>query len=343
MKAVIATGGFPPASPQAFRDAKRPIPRPEGRDVLVRVEAVGVNPVDAKVFARLAPGQERILGWDARGVVTAVGPQCLKFAPGQAVFYAGDLTRTGSNAACQLVDERLAALAPASLSPAQAASLPLTGITAWEGLFDRLGFTPAKGANAGRSLLVIGGAGGVGSMVIQLAAWAGLAVAATAARPQSAKWCRELGASTVVGRDDLAAGLAAAGLPAVDAVFCTTHMEEHWAAMARVLAPQGAVCLIDDPAGPLDIALFKQKCARICWEFMFARSMFRTADMDRQGEILADIARLVDAGRLRTTLAETLDGLSAETVRAAHLRQSAGTMVGKQAIVLRPDGQSGEC
>ncbi len=332
MKAIIATGGHATKDPQAFREEQRPTPAPGDRDVLVRIEAVAVNPVDTKVFDRLVPGQQRILGWDARGVVAAVGAQARRFAPSQAVYYAGDLTRDGSNAEFQIVDERLVAPAPASLTPAQAASLPLTSLTAWEGLFDRLGLAAAENANQGASLLVIGGAGGVGSMIIQLAAWAGLTVAATAARPESAAWCRELGATVVVGRDDLPGALAAAGLAQVDAVFCTTHAEEHWANMARVLAPQGAVCLIDDPAGPLDITLFKQKSARICWEFMFTRSMFRTEDMARQALILESVAGLADAGRVRATLARTLEGLSAANVREAHLRQRTGGMVGKQVI-----------
>ena len=335
MHAIIAAGGFDPAAPQAFREEERPTPRPGGRDLLVRIEAVGVNPVDTKVFDRMAPGQERILGWDARGIVTAAGPDCRRFSPGEAVFYAGDLTRDGSNATYQLVDERLVGPAPSSLSPAEAAGLPLTSLTAWEGLFDRLDFIPAEGANAGRSLLVVGGAGGVGSMVIQLADWAGIAVAATAGRPESAAWCREIGASTVIGRGDLAAEMDEAGLPTVDAIYCTTHMEEHWTAMAKVLVPQGAVCLIDDPSGPLDITVFKQKAARICWEFMFARSMFRTPDMERQGAILESVARLVDDGRLRATLSRTLSGLSAASVREAHLRQRTGAMVGKQVITVR--------
>lgn len=334
MKAIVVTGGFDPAAPQAFTEKELPMPVPREGDVVVRLEAVGINPVDTKVFDRLAAGQERVLGWDARGVVTAVGPKAGRFEPGQAVYYAGELARDGSNAACQAVDARLVAPAPASLSPAQAAALPLTSLTAWEGLFDRLGFTPAEGANAGRSLLVVGGAGGVGSMVIQLAAWAGLTVAATAGRPESAAWCREIGAQTVLGRGDLAAEAQAAGLGDFDAIYCTTHMEEHWAAMARVVAPQGSVCLIDDPAGPLDITVFKQKAVRLCWEFMFARSMFATPDMARQGEILEQLAGLIDAGRLRPTLALTTQGLTAENVRQAHLRQRSGAMVGKQVITV---------
>lgn len=334
MNAIIATGGLAPEEQNAFAQREMPMPQPQGRDVLVQIRAVGINPVDTKVFGRLPKGEERILGWDACGVVSAVGPECTGFKPGQRVFYAGDLTRPGSNAEYQLVDERLVALAPASLSDVQAAVMPLTSLTAWEGLFDRLGFTAAQGANAGRTLLVIGGAGGVGSMLIQLGTWAGLTVVATAGRPESAQWCRELGAAVVIGRGDLDAELQAAGLSQVDAIYCTTHMEQHWAAMARVLAPQGSVCLIDDPTGPLDITVFKQKCARLCWEFMFTRAMFRTLDMQRQGQILAQVAQLVDGGVVRTTLSESLQGLTAENVRQAHLRQRGGAMVGKQVIAL---------
>lgn len=334
MKAILATGGFAATAPQAFREEERPVPEPAGRDILVRIEAVGVNPVDTKVFSRLAAGQEKILGWDARGIVASCGPEARRFSPGQAVFYAGDLTRDGCNATYQLVDERLVGPAPASLAPAQAAGLPLTSVTAWEGLFDRLGFTPAENANTGKSLLVIGGAGGVGSMLIQLAAWAGITVAATAGRPESAAWCRELGAAIVVDRTDLPQRMADAGMPHAQAIFCTTHAQEHWQAMAEILAPQGAICLIDDPTQPLDITLFKSKSARICWEFMYTRSLFQTEDMARQGEILESVARLVDTGRLRTTVAQTVAGLSAQTLREAHLRQSTGKMVGKQVIVL---------
>lgn len=171
-------------------------------------------------------------------------------------------------------------------------------------------------------------------MIIQLAAWAGLEVIATAGRPESAAWCLELGATAVIGRTELPARLEGVGRKLVDAIYCTTHAAEHWEAMAAVLAPQGAICLIDDPDTPLDITVFKQKSARICWEFMYTRSMFHTEDMARQGQILSTVAELVDSGRIRTTLAEAYQGLSAETVRAAHLRQRTGSMVGKQVITL---------
>lgn len=334
MKAIIASGGFEISSPEALREAELPIPTPNDRDLLVKIEAVAVNPVDTKVAERLMPGVERILGWDACGVVQAHGEKVRGFVPGQRVYYAGDLGRSGSNAEYQLVDERLAAAAPASLTSTQAAALPLTSLTAWEGLFDRLGFTAAAEANTGKTLLVIGGAGGVGSMLVQLGAWAGLTVIATAGREESGRWCQSLGAAHVIGRDDLPAELARIGIHEVDAIFCTTHMEQHWAGMAAAIAPQGSICLIDDPSGPLDITLFKSKAVRLCWEFMFTRSMYATWDMGRQGLILSRVAKLVDGGVIRTTLgAEPLHGLTADNVRLAHVRQRGAEMVGKQVIV----------
>lgn len=333
MHVIVAHGGKKPAEAGAFSKEERPVPVAQGRDILVKVQAAAINPVDTKVFERMPAGAERILGWDACGVVEAVGPEVTGFKAGDQVYYAGDLTRDGSNAEYQLVDERLAGKAPASLSVPQTASLPLTTLTAYEGLFDRLGFVAEEGANKGATLLVIGGAGGVGSMIIQLAAWAGLTVIATAGRPESAQWCRELGASAVIGRDNLAERLAAEGISQVDAIYCTTHLEEHWLAMSQVIAPQGRICMIDDPDAALDIRVFKQKSVRLCWEFMYTRSMFQTADMERQGMILEHVARLIDAGRVRTTLAKTIEGLSVESVQSAHLQQRTGRMVGKQVIV----------
>lgn len=333
MKVIVAHGGQNPADAGAFSEEERVMPEAEGRDILVKIQAAAVNPVDTKVFERMPAGAARILGWDACGIVEAVGSEGTKFKPGDRVYYAGDLTRDGSNAEYQLVDERLVGPAPISLAVAQAASLPLTTLTAWEGLFDRLGFAAEEGGNVGMTLLVIGGAGGVGSMIIQLARWAGMTVIATAGRPDSAQWCRDLGASVVIGRDNLAERLTAEGISSVDAIYCTTHLEEHWQAMSQVIAPQGRICMIDDPDAALDIRVFKQKSVRLCWEFMYTRSMFKTADMDRQGKILETVSRLIDAGRVRTTLAKTIEGLSVESVQAAHLQQRTGKMVGKQVIV----------
>jgi zinc-binding alcohol dehydrogenase family protein len=334
MQAVLAKGGLSPDAKGAFFSAELPDPTPGPRDLLVRVAAVSVNPVDAKVHGRMAAGEEKILGYDAVGTVAAVGGDVAGFAPGDRVYYAGDMTRPGCDATLHLVDARIAAKAPQTLDDAAAAAMPLTSLTAYEALFDRLGLVDAAGANAGRDVLIIGGAGGVGSIAIQLAAWAGARVVATASRPESAAWCRQRGAQLVLDHaKDLPAALAAAGIAGVPAIFCTTHMETHWKAMAAMLAPQGAVCLIDDPSGPLDITVFKSKCASIRWEFMFARTLYRTPDMARQGEILARVAALLDSGVVRPTLGTTRRGLDPAVFAAAHAAQLSGRMVGKQVVV----------
>ncbi len=334
MQAIMAKGGLTPDMPGAFFLAQVPEPEPGENDLLVRVAAVSVNPVDTKVHARMAKGEEKILGWDACGEVAAIGPAVQSFAPGDRVYYAGDVTRPGCDAHYHLVDWRIAAKAPAGLDDAAAAAMPLTSLTAFEALFARLGFAPEPGANAGRDLLIIGGAGGVGSMAIQLAKWAGIRVAASASRPESVAWCREYGADVVVdhGRD-MAELLQESGMQWADAIFCTTHMETHWQAMAAIVRPQGAVCLIDDPGGPLDITAFKSKSARLCWESMFSRSMYATPDMAEQGRILARVAGLLADGAVRPTLAQTHKGLDPAVFAEAHVRQRSGRMMGKQVVV----------
>ncbi|EFL50043.1 zinc-binding alcohol dehydrogenase family protein [Solidesulfovibrio fructosivorans JJ]] len=334
MQALMAKGGLSPDASGAFFLAEVPDPVPGRWDLLVRVAAVSVNPVDTKVHARLASGGERILGYDAVGTVAAVGEAVTGFAPGDRVYYAGDATRPGTDATLHLVDARIAAKAPQTLDDAAAAAMPLTSLTAYEALFDRLGLTDAARTNAGREVLVLGGAGGVGSMAIQLAVWAGARVIATASRSESAAWCRELGAHLVLDHSkDMPAALRSAGITDVGAIFCTTHMEAHWRAMAAMIAPQGALCLIDDPSGPLDITVFKSKCASIRWEFMFARSMYKTPDMARQGAILARVAALLDSGVVRPTLGKTRHGLDPAVFAEAHLAQRSGRMVGKQVVV----------
>ncbi|WP_243309841.1 zinc-binding alcohol dehydrogenase family protein [Fundidesulfovibrio agrisoli] len=334
MKAILAAGGSKAADPKAFREADIETPRAAGRDLLVKVQAVSVNPVDTKIRMRTPVGTDIVLGWDACGVVEGAGPNLRSFAAGDRVYYSGAMTRPGTNAEYHLVDERIVGHAPKSVSVAQAAAMPLTTITAFEALFDRLGFAPSQGANAGRNVLIVGGAGGVGSMAIQLARWAGLTVVATASRQDTVDWCKQLGANVVADhRQPLAEAVRAQGFQVVDAIFCTTHMEKHWMQMAEIIKPQGRVALIDDPSGPVDITAFKRKCASIHWEFMFARPLYETPDMGRQGEILEEVAGLVDAGVLRSTLRETLDGLTAANVQAAHVRQESATMIGKQVIV----------
>ncbi|MCG8638904.1 MAG: zinc-binding alcohol dehydrogenase family protein [Desulfobacterales bacterium] len=333
MKAIVAKGGSRAVDADAFILKNQPIPEPGVQDLQIQVIAVGMNPVDTKV--RIRSEQDSVLGWDAYGRVEKIGRDVAGFKTGDTVFYAGDITRPGSNSEYHLVDHRIAAIAPETLSPQDAAAMPLTSITAWEGLFNRLGFVPQPGANTGRSLLIIGGAGGVGSVAVQLARWSGLKVFATASRPETVGWCKRLGADIILDhRNRLDEELKAAGTGFVDAIFCTTQMESHWEAMAESIRPQGRIVLIDDPERPLDLTVFKQKSVTLSWEFMYTRSMFKTEDMSEQGKLLSTVAGLLDNGTLVTTTQKVLTGLTPENIRAMHIKQESGTMMGKQVLVL---------
>lgn len=333
MKTIFALGGSAANDPAAFVEEEIAKPKPGAGDLLVRIVAVGMNPVDTKVRQRMEGS--KVLGWDAYGVVEDTGPEVHGFTAGDTVFYAGDITRTGSNSEYQLVDERIVARAPHTLSPAEAVAMPLTSITAWEALFERLGHSPHPQSNRGKSILIIGGAGGVGSIAIQLARWAGLTVYATASRPETVEWCQKMGAEVVLNhRNDLLLELQATGRETVDTIFCTTQMERHWQAMSGCIRPQGRIVLIDDPVDKVDITLFKRKSVSIAWEFMYTRSMFQTDDIAEQGKLLATVAALLDDKTLVSTRQETLAGLTADNIRAMHIRQESGTMIGKQVLVL---------
>jgi NADPH2:quinone reductase len=307
------------------------LPEPTGHDLRVVVQAVSVNPVDTKVRAGIKDVQQppRILGWDAAGVVDSVGDAVTLFKPGDRVFYAGDITRPGSNATHQLVDERIVGHMPATLDFNQAAALPLTAITAWEALFTRLRLDPR--ADAGKRLLVIGGAGGVGSIAIQLAKQvAGLEVIATASRQPSRTWCLSLGADHVVNHNaDMAAECREQGIVAPDYILCLNSTDAHFPAMAELIAPQGLICSIVGTAEAHNFDVLKSKSAGFLWEFMFTRSMYGTADMQQQHELLNEVARLVDAGTLRGTM-QTLGGpLTPDNLRAAHRQLESGRTIGK--------------
>ena len=335
MRAVGLTRYLPIDDPQSLQDLELPMPEPGEFDLRVRVEAVSVNPVDTKLRApkeQVEP-QPRVLGFDAAGVVEAVGAGVTLFQPGDEVYYAGDVTRPGSNARYQLVDERLAGAKPTTLDFAEAAALPLTTITAWELLFERMPFDFDAEDN-GRSLLVIGGAGGVGSIAIQLARHAGFRVVATASRPQTRDWCLAMGAQHVVDhRQPLGPQLQALGLPEVDVVLNLADTDLYWDPIGQLLAPQGHVGLIVEPAGPLRIGdPYKAKCIGIHWEFMFARPRFRTADMICHHRILNRVGSLVEAGELKTTLTEVLGPIDAANLREAHRRLESGTTIGKLAL-----------
>jgi len=321
--------------PDALQDIDLPRPQASGHDLLVEVAAVSVNPVDTKVRRSATPeaGQWKVLGWDAVGRVVEMGDQVQGFALGDAVYYAGSIIRPGANSQFHLVDSRIAAQKPASLTDAEAAALPLTAITAWEMLFDRLDVRrPVPGAAP--AVLVIGGAGGVGSIAIQLLrALTDLTVIATASRPETQDWVRELGAHHVIDHSQpMAPQVAALGIGAPAFVFSTTQTDRHLQDIAEVIAPQGRFGLIDDPES-LSIMGFKRKAVSIHWELMFTRAIFGTPDMAEQGRLLAEVARLVDAGRIRSTLTQTMAPINAANLMQAHAQIETGTARGK--IVLQ--------
>jgi zinc-binding alcohol dehydrogenase family protein len=296
------------------------------------VKAIAVNPVDYKSRAPRPQVEStpKILGWDVAGVVKAAGPGCTLFKTGDAVYYAGSRTRPGGNSERHLVDERIVGRKPRNLRFAEAAALPLTTLTAWEALFDRLGISKT-GGDRGKRVLVIGGAGGVGSIAIQLAKrLARLRVIATASRPESAAWARELGADEVIDHTrDLAAQLAALGMPDVDYVLCCNSTDHHFPAFAALVAPQGKICSIVNTTKPVDLAPLMQKSVTFAWELMFTRPMFQTDDMIVQHQILDETAALVEAGTLKTTAATRLAPINAANLKRAHALLEGGHVVGK--------------
>lgn len=310
-----------------------PPPEPRPRDLIVRVKAVSVNPVDVKVRAGATPEGDlpRILGFDAAGVVERVGSEVSMFAPGDEVFYAGAIDRPGTNAELHAVDERIVGRKPASLGWTDAAALPLTALTAWELLFDRMRVPMLGGA--GKTLLIVNGAGGVGSILIQLARQlSALTVVATASRPETVDWCRQMGAHHVVDhRVPLDEEMARIGLPEAEYVASLTATDLHLTAITRLIAPQGTLALIDDPQ-MLDIVPFKRKSVTIAWELMFTRSLYGTTDMMQQGSILRSIAEMVEQGHVRTTATRTTDPLTPEVLAEAHQRVEAGKSIGKTVI-----------
>ena len=334
MKAVALTHYLPINDPKSLFDVELPNPVPAGCDLLVRVEAISVNPVDTKVPAPKPRVESvpRVLGWDAAGIVEAVGSAVTQFQPGDEVYYAGDITRPGSNAEFQLVDERIVGHKPRTLSFAEAAALPLTAITAWEALFERMNID-LRGANRDQSLLIIGGAGGVGSIAIQLAKLAGLVVITTASRPETRQWVTGLGADHVFDhRKPLAEQLAALGRQKVDFIANFNNTDAYWAVMAEAIRPQGKIVCIVENETPLDLNLLKSKSATFVWEFMFTRSMFQTPDVAEQGVLLNEVAVLIDAGKLRTTLTETLSPINSANLRIAHAKSESGKTIGKTAL-----------
>ena len=334
MRAVGYKHSLPIDNADALIDLEIEKPAPQGRDLLVEVKAISVNPVDTKVRKRADPkgGASKILGYDAAGVVAAAGGDAKLFKPGDAVFYAGSILRPGTNAQYHLVDERIVGAKPTKLDFAAAAALPLTSITAWEMLFDR--FAVPRGGGEGRSLLIIGAAGGVGSIAIQLArALSKVAVIATASRPDTVAWCKELGAHHVIDHSKpMAPQLEAIGHRFVNYVFGVNASDKHYDTMVEVVAPQGKLGMIDDP-GMFDPNKFKAKSVSLHWESMFTRSSFQTPDMEAQHRLLNEVAKFVDDGKIRTTLAQTLGTINAANLKQAHTLIESGRARGKLVLV----------
>jgi NADPH2:quinone reductase len=323
MKAVAHTG----KDIAALVDVDIPVPSPSGHDLLVKVEAVSVNPVDYKQ-RQAGSAMPRVLGWDAAGTVEKAGNEVTLFKPGDAVYYAGDVTRPGCNSQFHLVDERIVGKKPKSLDFAQAAAIPLTAITAWESFFERLK------VKHDHSMLIIGGAGGVGSIGIQIAKQAKLRVIATASRPETIAWCKELGADHVIDhRKPMRPQIEALGLKFVDYIANFNDVDEHWAAMGDLVAPQGGIVLIVGNKNPLVVDAVRAKSAAICFELMFTRPRFKTADMIEQHNLLNHVADWLDAGKLKGTLKQTLSPINAANLRKAHAQLESGTTIGK--IVLK--------
>lgn len=333
MKAIGFTRSHPIDHPDSLKEFEVPKPEPLEYDLIVRIDAVSVNPADAKIRIRSAQDQERetprILGYDALGTIEAMGAAVTGFALGDRVFYAGDVTRDGSYAEYQAVDARIAAKAPQTLKKAEAAALPLVSLTAYEALFDRMKLT--KGQSG--TLLIIGGAGGVGSTMIQLAkALTDMTVIATASRPETRDWVQRMGADHVADHRDLVSSVRDLGFENVDYIFNAADTKGHWNAMADLIAPQGTIGAIVEFDGGVDLSKLQGKSVTFVWELMFTRSLFSTSDLTRQGEILAEIASLADTGKLRSTVTQEFSGLSEASFKAAHQSIETGATIGKISV-----------
>ncbi|WP_309381920.1 zinc-binding alcohol dehydrogenase family protein [Cerasicoccus frondis] len=340
MKAIALKPHSPITQASALADVTLPKwPEPTGFDMLVRVQAVSVNPVDTKVRSS---GNEdnvasKILGWDAAGVVECIGQDVTQFKVGDMVYYAGDITRPGSNAEYQLVDARITGPKPQNLTPAEAAAFPLVSLTAWEALFERLGIDP-NGQHTGSSIFIIGGAGGVGSIAIQLAKLAGLTVVTTASRTETTDWVRKLGADVVINhRESIMAQLKGHGFSDVDYIANFNNTDAYWTTMAEAIKPQGKIVSIVKNEHPLDLNLLKSKSATFAWEFMFTRSMFKTADQDKQGMILRKISELIESGKLHPINKNEYKPICAQHLREAHDLLESGKAIGKTVLVGWPE------
>jgi zinc-binding alcohol dehydrogenase family protein len=309
-------------------------PTASGHDLLIKIEAIAINPVDTKVIAAMTEtlSTPRIVGWDAAGTVIAAGEETVLFEPGDKVFYAGDISRPGCYASHQLVDERIVGKAPSTLTVQQIAAMPLTSITAWQALFSRLKIDQQY--DAGKNILIIGGAGGVGSIAIQLAKQiAKLNVIATASQSTSIDWCKKMGADKSINHHgDLVQQYRSLGIKDPDYILCLNDTDQHFSAMADLIAPQGMICSIVGTQYKQDLDKLKSKSAGFVWEFMFTRPMFKTYDLIAQHHLLNTIAIMLDEGKLISTLTETIGPMNIDNIQKAHQQLQGGSTIGKLAL-----------
>lgn len=335
MKAIGFKKSLPITEQESFIEFETDKPSPLGHDILVKISAISVNPVDFKVRQSAAKEKQldspKVIGWDAAGTVAAVGDKVTLFKEGDEVYYAGDLTRSGSNSEYQLVDERIVGFKPKNLTMAEAAAIPLTGLTAWESLFDRIKIDPKK--DHGKSILILAGAGGVGSIAIQIAKKvAGLKVIATASRAETQAWCKDLGADYVVNHRNLKEELDKVGFSQVDYVLDLVDLGAYWDIIAEIIKPQGHIVSITGSSKPLDLNVLKRKSVSFSWELMYTRSMYDTEDIAMQHEILNKIGKMIESGEFRTTLTTTLEGFTVTNLKKAHEMQESGKTIGKTVI-----------
>ena len=337
MKAIGFKQSLPIKEKNSFIEFETKTPTPEGYDLLVKVQANSVNPVDFKIRQSAAKDEEldepKVIGWDAVGIVDSVGDKVSKFKVGDEVFYAGDITRSGSNAEYQLIDERIVGRKPKNLSIAEAVAIPLTGLTAYEALFDRIKVNPEK--DKGKSVLILAGAGGVGSIAIQLAKKLGnLTVIATASREDTVEWCKDMGADFVINHHkDIKEELKKIGHSEVNYVLDFVDLKGYWETMTEIVKPQGHIVSITGSNEPLDLNMLKNKSITFSWELMYTRSMYQTDDMARQHDILNHLSELLDDGTLKSTMTTQLDGFTVENLKEAHRIQESGKSIGKNVIL----------
>ncbi|MBU0925118.1 zinc-binding alcohol dehydrogenase family protein [bacterium] len=333
MKAIGFKTSYNIENEQSLFEFEKDKPIAQGFDILVKINAVSMNPVDTKVRIRAATNtvldEPKVLGYDAVGIVEEIGCDVKNLKINDRVFYAGDITRDGSNTQYQLVDSRIAALAPKTINDVEAAVFPLTSLTAWEAIFDRLKINKTQN----KTILIIGGAGGVGSIAIQIVkATTNLTVIATASREESFNWVKSMGADYIANHRDLINSVKELGFDNVDYIFNVADTKGHWDAMSELIAPQGSICSIVEFDGALDFSILKSKSATFVWEFMFTRSMYKTDDIEEQHNILKQIATLIDEGKIKTTLTQTIEGFSVESIKKAHKIVESGKSIGKIAI-----------